>query len=651
MANLFYLPHRPVLESANKVTPGAQAWFTLAGSDTPADVYVDDALTTVRTNPVVANSIGRFPDTYMDEAVEYRVRIYDNDGETGVSTPIEDHDPYRAIEYLLTFTAGGTGAVPRSFTDKMRDVVSVKDYGATGDGATNDGAAIQAALDAGASEVIFPAGVYIVGDVMLRPTSGTRLIGTPGQSILSKTTTAGPYRTRAFIEIEDEFDVLVEGLEFRYLSNQFEFGVVIRATTLASAGRVTVRDCTFSRCYAFIQRFVDGVTIENNKFLLDGLVGGVGVGGVTSKTTGTGGSGAANDGLVNNVRIVGNYFEDAFTEAVDVNWHTRNIVIAHNYCYNCNTDGVNEVIDVGGDVNTTAANQCRNIVIAHNNIVNDVAGATSTVAIHIKGRSNDAIVEGNVITRTGSTGGVAIRVWNSDDVIIRANTVSGYDYAIATTDSGESLPQRVVVDSNITRDYGVDGMEFRGVNFTIVNNQTEGTGSTGAGIDIPNLTRSTISGNKVVASAASGIRVSAPSADLTITDNRVYGATVAGANGFSLAADRCVIMGNTAEGNANHGFNISGTRHAIKGNIAFNNGKVTVGGDGFSLGAIDYSVVEGNTAFDNQGVKTQDRGFVFTAADRVIVNNNISYGNTTNALSGTGSLTNSLVGTAGNIAS
>ncbi len=71
------------------------------------------------------------------------------------------------------FVASGAGAVSRTMRDKLADLVSAKDFGAKGDGITDDTAAIQAAL-ASHRAVFLPEGVY--------RTSGTITLGY-GQSI------------------------------------------------------------------------------------------------------------------------------------------------------------------------------------------------------------------------------------------------------------------------------------------------------------------------------------------------------------------------------------------------------------------------------------------------------------------------------------
>jgi hypothetical protein len=69
----------------------------------------------------------------------------------------------------VSFLQSGTGAVTRTVQSKLRDVVSVKDFGAKGDGVTNDTAAIQAAITAvfssGGGTVFFPKGVYMVSSL------------------------------------------------------------------------------------------------------------------------------------------------------------------------------------------------------------------------------------------------------------------------------------------------------------------------------------------------------------------------------------------------------------------------------------------------------------------------------------------------------
>ena len=64
---------------------------------------------------------------------------------------------------LVGTIQSGTGAVSRTVQSKLRESISVKDFGAVGDGVADDTAAIQAALNQGQtnnSTVFVPAGIY-----------------------------------------------------------------------------------------------------------------------------------------------------------------------------------------------------------------------------------------------------------------------------------------------------------------------------------------------------------------------------------------------------------------------------------------------------------------------------------------------------------
>jgi hypothetical protein len=70
------------------------------------------------------------------------------------------------------FIQAGTGAVTRTAQAKMRDVVSVKDFGAVGDGVTDDATAINAALTSVQSTggvVEFGPGTFVVGSTIQIP--------------------------------------------------------------------------------------------------------------------------------------------------------------------------------------------------------------------------------------------------------------------------------------------------------------------------------------------------------------------------------------------------------------------------------------------------------------------------------------------------
>ena len=85
------------------------------------------------------------------------------------------------------FTPAGTGAVARTMQDKGREFISVKDFGAVGDGITDDSAAFVLALAVSAA-VYLPPGIYLVNSGVALSTGSKKLFGAGRKASIIKTT-------------------------------------------------------------------------------------------------------------------------------------------------------------------------------------------------------------------------------------------------------------------------------------------------------------------------------------------------------------------------------------------------------------------------------------------------------------------------------
>lgn len=108
--------------------------------------------------------------------------------------------------------------------------VSVKEYGAVGNGVTDDSTAIQAAIDSGVSPVIFPPGNYVVGTTLSVHNAGQRIIG------------AGRGRTR--ISTNGVYAFTIAANTFEYFIGFFDImsggtaGGAVKAINGTSGGRL-----------------------------------------------------------------------------------------------------------------------------------------------------------------------------------------------------------------------------------------------------------------------------------------------------------------------------------------------------------------------------------------------------------------------------
>lgn len=84
--------------------------------------------------------------------------------------------------FSASFIQAGTGAVSRTMQDKAREIFSVKDFGALGNGIADDTAEIQAAIVAAGArpiggKVYFPSGQYLVSATLTITAANVALVG------------------------------------------------------------------------------------------------------------------------------------------------------------------------------------------------------------------------------------------------------------------------------------------------------------------------------------------------------------------------------------------------------------------------------------------------------------------------------------------
>lgn len=184
MAGVLTLLDQPRTLNALGNATSAIIYFYNTGTTTLAPIYTNAALTIPAANPVVLSAGQIFPDTYLDATLTYRRRIVFGDG------TIHDIDPYPigVTATILGEPAGasligyanseGTGSVTAPVSEKLGEVMSLRDKGARGVSAATDSAALTSAFAAMTART--PRGGLVV--------PGTRLIKLDGSFAMPRET-------------------------------------------------------------------------------------------------------------------------------------------------------------------------------------------------------------------------------------------------------------------------------------------------------------------------------------------------------------------------------------------------------------------------------------------------------------------------------
>ena len=167
----------------------------------PLQVYFDDSLSIPAAQPLKTSNgylmrAGTATRIYTDQE-NYSITVKNSKGELILSTlnatsvsNLESELASSTGSSLIGHISTGTGSVARTVQSKLRDFVSVKDFGAVGDGITNDTAAFQAALNRGGA-IYIPAGTYMVSGNLVGNTN-TTLFGDGWISIVKLINNSNP---------------------------------------------------------------------------------------------------------------------------------------------------------------------------------------------------------------------------------------------------------------------------------------------------------------------------------------------------------------------------------------------------------------------------------------------------------------------------
>jgi hypothetical protein len=164
---------------------GGLLYTYAAGTTTLTATYTSSSGGTANSNPIVLDSAGRPPsEIWLTTGSNYKfvlqtslavsIGTWDNipgvNDFTALTTQLANQSNAALGDALIGFKQANTsglisGAVGRTVHQKLQDLVSVKDFGAKGDGTTDDTTAIQAAIyyaQTNGGCVYLPAGIYII---------------------------------------------------------------------------------------------------------------------------------------------------------------------------------------------------------------------------------------------------------------------------------------------------------------------------------------------------------------------------------------------------------------------------------------------------------------------------------------------------------
>jgi parallel beta-helix repeat protein len=499
---------------------------------------------------------------------------------------------------------------------------NVLDYGAVGDGAVNDRAAIQAAITAcqaaGGGVVYIPKGTYLVsgGSVLVTGTNitvqgagrtATILKTTTNHAVLTCENAVGPVvRDLQVLGDADATKTAQFGVWFDYVTG----GVIenVWAKNLGYDGILLLRGCNYNTVSNCI---VTGCQDDS-----------INIGGHPDAAS------------THNV-VVGNTLRDGLHVGVHISWNSQFTTVSSNTIANMGTNGidtfqVNETVGMGGNsITGNTVSDCGQYGIylfaSDDNVVSgNTITRTTGCSIYIN-RSLRSIISNNQCTGAADTnsGGVYSDVGGSADLIITNNLFAGVGgvslagsrtnfqgnrvrgATVASAVLGDAAAIDSVISDNIISDCTGNGINVTGTNCVVSGNRVIGGTS---------LIRAVTGGGAaVIGNVLSGgtVGVELRTADCQASSNTIYDCPT-GVLVTTAAATNCLVNGNHIRGNSTNGVSV-----ATASGAQVTNNRIATGA-GRAINVIGST----NTLIAHNYTSASGNGSLTTASTGTIVLNN-----------------------------
>lgn len=459
---------------------------------------------------------------------------FDSSGNVTVTDP--------ATASGTTVTATGT-TTARALQERFAEVFNVKDFGATGDGVTDDSVSIQAALTAAKASppslVLFPPGTYSVS-AQLSIGSVTTLSGYGAKLFLATNANVHVLRGET-----GATDITILGLAIDgNMANQSGsggHGISLNGTALSSK-RLAVQDCRITNCK---ETGIFATSCEEVQF-------------TNNIVTGGGGEGIQVTTACQNVMMSGNHVKD--TVNAGISFGGDYITIVGNVVENCGSGG-GEAITGYGETNdhvTIVGNVCR-------------AHVSSGHGIHVGGSA--LVISDNLVENARNDG---IYVENTNDGLsaIDRVTINGNSVRNCTNGAGMNV---VNVRKGAISGNTIDTCAQQGINLVDCQDLAVSgnviSHCTDKGIRMAGVIDSAITGNVIVSGGTHGIQLldgTAGCLSNVISGNNIKDNTGTGIF-FSGAEANNYVHGNSLFGNATSLGTCDPTTNAVSNYVSDNN--------------------------------------------------------------------------------